>query len=115
MKTTLKRGIGRSTRAGQNGTGNGKRRAPRRPPPLAPVRRYRVEPPRRRGVGRILLTAFAWLFAIVVVVAAGLAGGTYLYLEEGVAQAIAPRDAQVIAASKTLDAVPAGEPAIALA
>ena len=31
------------------------------------------------------------------------------------AQAIAPRDAQVIAAAETLDAVPAGEPAIALA
>ena len=84
-------------------------------PPLAPVRRYRVEPPRRRGVGRILLVAVAWLFVAVLVVAAGLAGGAYLYLEEGVAQALTPRDAQVIAASETLDAVPAGEPAVALA
>src|SRR5262245_18053921 len=103
MKTTLKRGIGRSTGAAQNGNGNGNGRAGAVASPLAPVRSYRVEPPRRRGVGRILLTEFAWLFAIVIVVAAGLAGGTYLYHEEGVAQAIAPRDAQVIAASKTLD------------
>jgi len=115
MKTTLKRGIGRSAGADHNGNGNGNGRAAAVPAPLAPVHRYRVEAPRRRGVGRILLTAVAWLFVVVLVVAAGLAGGAYLYLEEGVAQAIAPRDAQVIAASETLDAVPAGEPAVALA
>ena len=115
MKTTLKRGIGRSRGADQNGNGNGNGRVATVTAPLAPVRRYRVEPPRRRGIGRVLLVAFAWLFAVVLVVAAGLAGGAYLYLEEGVAQAIAPRDAQVIAAAETLDAVPAGEPAIALA
>ena len=115
MKTTLKRGIGRSSGADQNGNGNGNGRVATVTAPLAPVRRYRVEPPRRRGIGRVLLVAVAWLVAVVLVVAAGLAGGAYLYLEEGVAQAIAPRDAQVIAAAETLDAVPAGEPAIALA
>src|SRR6187402_64500 len=115
MKTTLKRGIGRSTGAEANGNGNGNGRVAAVSAPLAPVRRYRAEPPRRRGVGRILLVAFAWLIVAVLVVTAGLAGGAYLYVEEGVAEAIAPRDQQMIAASKTLDAVPAGEPAVALA
>ena len=80
MKTTLKRGIGRSRGADQNGNGNGNGRVATVTAPLAPVRRYRVEPPRRRGIGRVLLVAFAWLFAVVLVVAAGLAGGTYLDL-----------------------------------
>jgi hypothetical protein len=89
MKTTLKRGIGRSAGAEDNGNGNGNGRVAAVSAPLAPVRRYRVEAPRRRGVGRILALAAAWLFAAVLVVAAGLAGGAYLYLEEGVADAIA--------------------------
>ncbi len=100
----------RALRRERSTTANGNGRVAAISAPLAPVRRYRVEPPRRRGVGRILLVAVAWLFVAVLVVAAGLAGGAYLYLEEGVAQALTPRDAQVIAASETLDAVPRASP-----
>ncbi|MGE5690795.1 MAG: LCP family protein [Pseudomonadota bacterium] len=113
MKTTLKRGIGRSAAA--DGNGNGRAVLP---PPAAEeprVTRYRVEPPRRRGVLRTLLVALAALVVALLVVGAGLAGGFYLYLEEGVAHRIAPRSEQVRVAAEKLDAIPAGEPAIALA
>src|SRR6185503_1694183 len=111
MKTTLKRGIGRST--GAEGNGNG--RANGRGPAALPMTRYRVDPPRRRGVGRTLLVGFASLVVALLVVGAGLAGGFYLYLEEGVAHRIAPKSEQVRVAAERLDAIPAGEPAIALA
>src|SRR5215210_237132 len=117
MKTTLKRGIGRSAGADGDGNGNGSAngRAVLPPPPAAPVTRYRVEPPRRRGFLRTLLLVVVWLFVLGLIVAAGLAGGAYLYVEEGVGHHLAPRSEQVKVAARRLDAIPAGEPAIALA
>ena len=106
MRTTLKRGIGRS--AGANG--NGKAVLP--PATLSPVKRY-TQPPRRRTrlalVGRILLG----LLSAVVLVALGAAGGTYLYYHESVSAVVAhSRDVKI--AAKALDVKLPNQPAIAL-
>src|ERR687892_20186 len=116
MRTTLKRGVGRSAAADGNGHAA--------PPPalvaeLAPVpapqvTRYRQPPPPRPGVLRRVERGFLWLVASAAVVALGLAGGAYLYFEEDVIAAFKPRDREVREAAKTLDIAPAGEPAIAL-
>jgi LCP family protein required for cell wall assembly len=115
MKTTLKRGIGRSSGADGNGNGRANGHVALPPHGRPEMSRYRVEPPRRRGVARTLLVAVGALFVALLVVGGGLAGGFYLYLEEGVAHRIAPKSEQVRVAAEKLDAVPAGEPAIALA
>ena len=108
MRTTLKRGVGRTAAA----NGNGHAALP--PEALPAIRRYE-QPPRRRSwwgvVGRMLL----WLVIGVLTVAAGVAGGAYLYLEEGVSEGIQARSPDVRRAAKTLNVVPAGHPAIALA
>jgi LCP family protein required for cell wall assembly len=78
VKTTLKRGVGRS--AGANGNGN----AVFPPGPVSTVTRYRQPPPPERSglamLGRILL------FTFLAVVSLGLAaaGGTYLWLHESI-------------------------------
>ena len=116
MKTTLKRGIGRSSGADQNG--NGERERPRRrrvraAGARAPLPRRAAAPPRRSGASSSSRSAGSSPSRSSS--AAGLAGGAYLYLEEGVGAQLAPRDEQVRVAAEKLDAVPAGEPAIALA
>src|SRR5213594_46162 len=73
MRTTLKRGIGRGAEVNGNG------RAVLPPGPATFTRYRQPEPPRRTAlqwVGRILL----WLLVAVLVVAAGLLGGAYLWL-----------------------------------
>jgi LCP family protein required for cell wall assembly len=106
MRTTLKRGIGRS--AGANGNGHGVL-----PPAiLSPVTRYTQPRKGRRPwviVGRILVG----LFALVVLLALGSAGGAYLYYHESVT-AVAAHTKDVKIAQKALDIVPANHPAIAL-
>jgi LCP family protein required for cell wall assembly len=107
MRTTLKRGIGRG--AAVNGNGRVVL-----PPGPATFTRYRQpEPPGRTAlqwVGRILL----WLLVVVLVVAAGLLGGAYLYLHENVGN-VQAHSKDVITASKYADvAPPAGQPATAL-
>jgi LCP family protein required for cell wall assembly len=107
MRTTLKRGIGRG--AGVNGNG----RVVLPPAVTTPMTLYRQ--PERRGrtglqlVGRILL----WLLIAVLVVAAGLLGGAYLYFHEQV-KAVQAHTPDVIRAEKGLDIPQAGKPATAL-
>jgi LCP family protein required for cell wall assembly len=107
MRTTLKRGIGRGAAVDGNG------RAVLPPSAATPMTLYRQpEPQRRTGLrlfGRVLL----WLLAAVLVVAAGMLGGTYLYLHEQVKQ-IQARNPDLIRAEKGLDVTEAGEPATAL-
>jgi LCP family protein required for cell wall assembly len=107
MRTTLKRGIGRGARA------NGNSRAVLPPLVAPPMTLYRQPERKRRSgwaiVGKIVL----WLSAWVVMIGAGLLGGTYLYFHEKVAdiQATTP---ETIRAAKRLDIVLPGKPAIAL-
>jgi LCP family protein required for cell wall assembly len=106
MRTTLKRGIGRS--AGANGNGS----AVLPPAILSPVRRYTQSRPRLSRwalVGRL----FVGLLALVLLIALGSAGGAYLYYHESVA-AVAAHSKDVKIAAKALDILPANQPGIAL-
>src|ERR671928_462417 len=107
MRTTLKRGIGR----GAGVDGNGRAFLP--PAALTPMTLYRQpERTRRTGlqlVGRILL----WLLIAVLVVAAGLLGGAYLYFHEQV-KAVQAHTPELIRAERGLDVTEAGKPATAL-
>ena len=106
MRTTLKRGIGRS--AGANGNGH----AVLPPAILSPVTRYtQPRQPRRRWV---LVARFLLGFlALAVLLGLGSAGGAYLYYHESV-QAVAAHSKDVKIAQKALHIVRANEPAIAL-
>src|SRR3712207_2667260 len=108
MRTTLKRGVGRS--AARNGNG----RAVLPPSVLTDVTLYRQPPRPRRGVLHLLFRALLWLVASAAVVGTGLAGGLYLYIEEDVVGAVKPRTREVREAAKQLEIAPPGEPAIAL-
>jgi len=107
MRTTLKRGIGRGAEVNGNG------RAVLPPGPATFTRYRQPEPPRRTAlqwVGRILL----WLLVAVLVVAAGLLVGAYLWLHARANETHA-RSADVIEATKYTDAPPpAGHAATAL-
>jgi len=106
MRTTLKRGIGRTA----NGDGNGHAVLP--PAILSPVRRYsQPKKPRSRWV--LVGKFFAGLLALIVLVALGSAGGAYLYYHQSVA-AVAAHTKDVKVAQKALHIVGAHEPAIAL-
>jgi LCP family protein required for cell wall assembly len=84
------------------------------PPPAPVVTRYtQPEAPRRSVVGT-LVRGVLWLVAAASVVATGLAGGAYLYLELEVVEAVKPREKAVREAAQTLDITLPGEPAIAL-
>jgi LCP family protein required for cell wall assembly len=74
MRTTLKRGIGQA--AGLSGSGEAA------VPLFGPMARYRQPGPPRRSVMGLILRGFGWLVLAVVVVAAGAAGGVYLYGHE---------------------------------
>jgi LCP family protein required for cell wall assembly len=108
MKTTLKRGIGRS--AEMNGNG----RAVFPPAIEPPMRRYRQPGPEpRRGVAlfaRVLL----WVALVALMLAGGVVGGTYLYVERDIARALEPDSLDVEVAQEQLDAVIPGEPTTAL-
>ncbi len=110
MRTTLKRGIGRSGVSG-DGNGNGSPTLP--PAAVTPVSRYRQpDPPSRTRLGwagRILL----WMLAAVVILAAAAAGGAYLYFNREV-QAVSAHTADVKIAQKRLSIPLPGAPAIAL-
>ena len=111
MKTTLKRGIGRTTTSNGSGTVNGRAVFP--PDALPPVRLYRQPPKERRSVLHLIGTIALWFVAAVVVVAAGVAGGLVLYSER-VVENVRATTPDVQLAEKELNTVPAGEPAIAL-
>ncbi len=110
MRTTLKRGVGRSIAA--NGTGNGHAILP--PAPLSPMARYMQPPPPKRGFLRWVGRFFFALLALLVMCATAAFAGTWFYGEDTVAQ-IAPRTKEVKEARTAL-ALPAApsKPAIAL-
>ncbi len=107
MKTTLKRGIGRS------GSPNGNGRAVLPPSVFTSVTRYQ-QPRRRRVWLRLVMRGLAWLVALAVVTASGVAGGFYLYGEHDIAQAIAPTRVSVKVAENRLNVALPNEPATAL-
>jgi LCP family protein required for cell wall assembly len=108
MRTTLKRGIGRSATV----NGNGRTVLP--PGVLAPMRRYRQPPPPQRTTTGLVFRILGWIVLALAVVVSGLAGGVYLYGHETLG-AIAPHTAGVKKAQKDLANVPAAtEPATAL-
>ena len=77
MRTTLKRGIGRSASANGNG------RAILPPGALTPVTRYR-QPERRHGMLQLALRIVGGLLATVVLIAGAVAGGAYLFFHKSV-------------------------------
>jgi LCP family protein required for cell wall assembly len=106
MRTTLKRGLGRSAPTGGSG------RSVYPPGSASPVNLYRQPPPRKRRFG-LLGPIAIWLGVVALVLGAGAAGGAYLYAHERVA------DLQVSSpgakrAQQDLDVPLPGEPAIAL-
>ena len=107
MRTTLKRGVGRG--AGLNGNG----RVVFPPAAASTVTHYQQPPPPRRSgiglVGKILLFTLLTLIAL----AAGVAGGAYLYFHQSVAT-VRAHTPDVIRAEKSLDIPVAHHAAIAL-
>jgi LCP family protein required for cell wall assembly len=110
MRTTLKRGMGRS--ATVNGNGNGRAVLP--PGVVEPMRRYSQPPPPPRSTRSTAARVFGWILLALVVVVTGLAGGLYLYAHETL-NAIAPHSAAVKKSQKDLAGPPAPtEAAVAL-
>src|SRR4051812_36085656 len=105
MRTTLKRGIGRSAAANGNG------RAILPPVVPTPVAHYRQPPRPRRGFWGVVGRVFVWLFVLASLVGIGAAGGAYLYYNESVA-AVAAHSKDVREASKHLAIPLPGRPAI---
>ena len=107
MRTTLKRGVGRT--AGANGNGSGAVSLP--PAAVAGVSLYRQPPPTTRR--RLAVRIAGWGAFLVAMLAAGVAGGSYLYVHESVA-AVAAHSPSVKEASEKLDVPQANQPATAL-
>ena len=76
MKTTLKRGVGRSA----NGNGNGRAVVP--PGTLSPVTLYRQPPPSKPGFAKLVGKFFLWVGLMLVILVSGLVGGFYLWAHE---------------------------------
>src|SRR5215210_2972967 len=108
MRSTLKRGLGRS------GTVNGNGRAVL--PPLVEaipeVRRYR-QPTAERGFVYYLSLALGWLIVAIITVAVGLAGGIYLLYHETVSD-VRAHTPELKIAQERLDLPLPDAPAIAL-
>ena len=108
MRTTLKRGIGRT--AGADGNG----RAVLPPAAATPVTRYRQPPPPPRSGWRLLGRIVLWIVISLVMVVTAFAGGLYLWAHESVAQ-VAAHSVDVKSAQQRLDLPPPpNEAAIAL-
>ena len=107
MRTTLKRGIGRG--AAVNGNGHGV--LP--PSAIEPMRRYRQPDPPRRSTGQTVKTVFGWIALGLLVVVAGIAGGSYLYAHETL-NALAPHSKSVKESTKYLHTIPPSQPAVGL-
>ena len=106
MRTTIKRGIGRS--AGANGNGH----AVLPPAIVSPMRRY-VQPPKRRSRWAIAGKFFLGLLALMLLLALGGTGGAYLYYHESVSQ-VSAHSKDVKLAEQRLDLPKPNQPAIAL-
>jgi LCP family protein required for cell wall assembly len=109
MRTTLKRGIGRSAAA----NGNGRAVLPPAVVELAePVRRYR-QPKVERGFLYYLSVTLGWLIVAILTVAVGLAGGVYLLYHETVSD-VRAHTPELKIAQERLDLPLPDAPAIAL-
>jgi LCP family protein required for cell wall assembly len=107
MRTTLKRGIGQA--AGPDGNGHSAV-----PPLFGPVARYRQpRPPQRSLIGSIL-RGFGWFVLVLAVIAAGAAGGVYLYTHESLAALSKPNKVTKIASHYVSPIESPNQPAIAL-
>ncbi len=107
MKTTLKRGMGRS--AAVNGDG----RAIYPPSPPTPMTRYRQPEPPKRGAWHLVASIFLWTLLAVLIIGGAAAGGTYLKSHQFVS-AISPKKKADVAAAKRLDLADPSQPTIAL-
>lgn len=105
MKTTLKRGTGRSSN-GSNGHATV-------PPlsPLTPIARY-GDPPRRSWLRR-LGKALLWMVVVLLMLAGALVGGFWLWINESVS-AVRAHTPEAIEAQKALDVPLPGQPAVAM-
>jgi len=107
MRTTTKRGIGRSAAV----NGNGRQVLP--PGALSPITVYRQPEPARRSRWAVVRTAFLWLFVFLLMCAGALGGGAYLWFHESVAAVVA-KTPDVKIAAKRLDIALPGQAATAL-
>jgi LCP family protein required for cell wall assembly len=105
MRTTLKTRLGRAI--------DGNSRSVLPPDVPSAMVLYRQPPPPRRTLPRRLLRVFGWLLATLLLLATGVAGGGYLWLQRSVS-ATAPRSVAVKRAARRLDYVSPHEPAIAM-
>jgi LCP family protein required for cell wall assembly len=107
MRTTLKRGLGRA--AAPNG--NGKPVLP--PGALSPVSVYQQPPSRTRRLG-LLGPVLLWVGVVALVLAAGAAGGGYLWAHESLSDVTGNLSPGVKRAQSDLAVPGADKPAIAL-
>ncbi len=109
MKTTLKRGVGRSAHANGNG------RAVLPPGALTPVSRYQ-QPRKRRGIFGILARVVLFLGAACVALLVGIGGGYWLEGEQTVLDIsnVSLRDPQIRRAAAELEIPLPDRPAIAI-
>jgi LCP family protein required for cell wall assembly len=106
VRTTLKRGLGRS--AAENGNAFSVS-----PAAIRAVTHYQQPPPARRSGFRLVCDIFLGTLIVLSAVVLGVIGGAYLYFNRSVA-AVQAHSPAVIKAAKSLDVVPAHAPAIAL-
>jgi LCP family protein required for cell wall assembly len=107
MKTTLKRGMGRSA------TVNGNGRAVYPPGVQTTMQRYRQPERPGRNAWGVVRTVVLWTALVAVIVAGGVAGAAYLKTHQFIA-AISPKTKIDIAAAKHLDVAIPGQPTTAL-
>jgi len=107
MKTTLKRGMGRSA------SGNGNGRAVFPPGVRTPMTRYRQPEPEARGAWHLIRLITLWTILAALVVAGGAAGAAYLRAHRFIATT-APKSALDRAAAKAADVAIPGQPTTAL-
>src|SRR6476659_3160572 len=107
MKTTLKRGMGRSA------TVNGNGRAVYPPGVQTTMQRYRQPERPGRDAWGVVRTVVLWTALVAVIVAGGVAGAAYLKTHQFIA-AISPKTKVDIAAAKHLDVAIPGQPTTAL-
>src|SRR3954471_4181489 len=107
MKTTLKRGMGRSA------TVNGNGRAVYPPGVQTTMQRYRQPERPGRDAWAVVRTVVLWTALVAVIVAGGVAGAAYLKTHQFIA-AISPKTKADIAAAKHLDLAIPGQPTTAL-
>jgi LCP family protein required for cell wall assembly len=107
MKTTLKRGMGRSASANGNG------RAVFPPGVRTPMTRYRQPEPEPRGAWHLIRLVTLWTVLAALVVAGGTAGAAYLRAHRFIAKT-APKSALDRAAAAAADVAIPGQPTTAL-